>query len=202
MQARGQNLQRLALAANIPSRSFPGATSRKGNPMSSFFLYLETGRVLKRHERGEEFSWLICWTGHCTRDSINTILTAMRDNRRIASVQESGCALLGRLSQYDDNNPKMTDIGAAGGIVRIVEGMEQHPRDEAVQRHGCITLRHLVWCNDDNRRRVTQTRAGIETVIKATNNHSFSWNTLARRLWICVCSLRKRTARKPTNEEH
>ena len=78
---------------------------------------------------------------------------------------------MGRLSQYDDNNPKMTDIGAAGGIVRIVEGMEQHPRDEAVQRHGCITLRHLVWCNDDNRRRVTQTRAGIKTVIKAMNNH-------------------------------
>ena len=49
--------------------------------------------------------------------------------------------------------------------------MEQHPRDEAVQRHGCFALRHLVVCNDDNRRRVAQTWGGVETVIKAMKNH-------------------------------
>ena len=102
-------------------------------------------------------------------DSINTILTAMRDNRGIASVQERGCALLGRLSQFDEN--KRTEIGSAGGIVRILDGMEQHPRDEAVQRHGCFALRYSVVCNDDNPRRIAQTRGGIETILKAMNNH-------------------------------
>ena len=94
----------------------------------------------------------------------------MEKNRRTASVQERGCAILGRLSHNEDN-PKRTEIGSAGGIVRIVDGMQLHPRDEAVQRHGCFALRHLVICNDDNRRRVAQTRGGVKMVIKAMTNH-------------------------------
>ena len=62
-------------------------------------------------------------------------------------------------------------VGSVDGVA--VEGKTnvRSQRDEAVQRHGCSALRHLVWRNDDNRRRVAQTRGGIETVIKAMNNH-------------------------------
>ena len=62
-------------------------------------------------------------------------------------------------------------VGSVDGVA--VEGKTnvRSQRDEAVQRHGCSALGHLVWRNDDNRRRVAQTRGGIETVIKAMNNH-------------------------------
>ena len=135
-------------------------------------------------------------------DSIYTILTAMRENRRTASVQERGCAILGRLSQYGENNPKRTEIGLVGGIVRIVDGMELHPLDEAVQRHGCFALRYLVLCNDDNKRLIAQTWGGVETVITAMNNHGYDELLLEHACFVlwCLCWFCNEKKRKEADE--
>ena len=103
-------------------------------------------------------------------DSIETILSAMSKSPRLASVQEKASRLLGRLSQYRTNNPKRREIGSAGGIARIVDGMKLHPQDEMVQKHGCFALRWLVFRNDDNRRRVAKA-GGVEAVVQAMNDH-------------------------------
>ena len=103
-------------------------------------------------------------------DAIETILNAMKNNQRLASVQERACRILGRMSKFKTNNPKRKEIGSAGGILMIVDGMKVHSRDEMVQESGCFVLRWLVFRDDDNRKRVAEA-GGVEAVVDAMNKH-------------------------------
>ena len=57
-------------------------------------------------------------------------MNAMKNNQRLASVQERACRILGPMSKFKTNNPKRKEIGSAGGILMIVDGMKVHSRDE------------------------------------------------------------------------
>lgn len=156
-------------------------------------LPLETARRRRRHVVRRPTTTTTTVVALWENDSIETILQIMETHQQSASVQERACAILGRSSRFNyhtGHNPtqKRLEIGAAGGIVSIVNAMKLHPQNSAVQQQACYALRHLLFGNaaannnndnnsdnnnsdNDNKRRVVQAQ-GVETVIKAMNNHT------------------------------
>jgi len=95
-----------------------------------------------------------------TKRGIQAIVSALKQHRIDADVQEQGCGALANLINNEDIEMA---IGNAGGAAVIVAALKQHPRHVGVQEQGCTALCSLV-SNVNIRAAITE-EVGIEEII-------------------------------------
>ena len=71
---------------------------------------------------------------------IPAVLSAMRNHRASAAVQEQGCGALWNIAHGTGNAENKESIGSNGGIADVITAMQTHAVVAAVQEYGCGAL--------------------------------------------------------------
>lgn len=94
-------------------------------------------------------------------------LTAMREHREVADVQEAGSGTLAYLAACSIDFAK--DIQFLGGLEDVLTGMSKHPLNPSVQATGCLSLTALscaTGCGGEIAR-----QGGVKVILHAMQQH-------------------------------
>ena len=99
---------------------------------------------------------------------ITAVLSAMRNHRAAAAVQEDACIALRNIAANNAENE--ASIGTNGGIVDVIMAMQTHAAVVAVQQRACGALAQIAVSSVENKRRIAA-GGGITAVLSAMRNH-------------------------------
>jgi len=103
---------------------------------------------------------------------------AMETHRDSASVQASGCLMVGILARDLDISLLLVEDGAVDIVFDAIFG---HPQTAAVQTGACVALRHLALCGDNKGPLVE--KGAIETILGSMIDCETSSQVQAEACW-------------------